>query len=102
MPISYTLLKPYEVLFTRFEGKIILADFERLRPLVLNDSDFKPTLLQLMDMRAGDMSALSSAEIRQLASTTVFVAGVKRAFVAANNLEFGLARMFETPDRTKE
>ena len=95
MPISYAILKPHQDLYEHFNGKIRLADFNKLSLIILSDVDFKPSLWELVDMRASNLSGMSNDDIVHLATLTIFNAGVKRAFVAVNLLEFGLARMYE-------
>lgn len=95
MPISYSILKPHNTLYVHHKGKLRLADFNKLSPKILSDVDFKPSLWELADMRDSNLSGMSNDDIIHLANLTIFDAGVKRAFVAANTLEFGLARMYE-------
>jgi hypothetical protein len=96
MSVNYFILKPYNVLVVRYDGKITVAEINQLRCRFLSDPDFHPSLHQLSDLRDGRLSTLSGAEIRLLAASSLFNSGTKRAFVTSTNLEFGMARMYGT------
>jgi hypothetical protein len=94
MPVKYTILKNYNLLILHYDGEVTLSELAQNRLELLRDTDFQPSYAQLVDLRSGQMSNLSTADVRSLSSSTIFNPGVKRAIVAPNDLEFGMARMF--------
>jgi hypothetical protein len=70
----------------------VLRDQDRLRA----DPDFKPDYALLADYRAADLSALTAARMRLIATRSPLSPTVRRAFVVRGEANFGLGRMFET------
>ena len=77
----------------------VLRDFFRSllghQESLLKDSDFDPNFSQLLDFTQFAKFDLTSAEVRQASRNTVFSPRARRAFVVKNDLQYGLARMFE-------
>ena len=58
--------------------------------------DFRPEFNQIFDFREVTDVELSHGEIRRLAQRKIFSDHSRRAFVVANDFQFGIARMFGT------
>lgn len=74
-----------------FNKEDALGHQNRLRA----DPDFDPTFSQLMDFTHVTQVLLTPADVKQLAISNIFSKESRRAFLVANDLEFGLARMYE-------
>ncbi|MGB7280925.1 MAG: hypothetical protein WBE13_01585 [Candidatus Acidiferrum sp.] len=74
-----------------FSKEDALGHQNRLR----DDPDFDPAYSQLMDFTHVTQILLTAADIQQLALSNIFSKESRRAFLVANDLAFGLARMFE-------
>src|SRR5262249_54146147 len=95
MPIRFTILKPYNLIYLQVEGETSLADFFHLRAAVGDDPDFNPSLARLIDLRTAKPTNLSIADIRLLADSPLLEPGAKRALIAPTDVQFVRARMFE-------
>jgi len=60
-----------------------------------DDPAFRPTFRQVCDLRDVVEIDVSAAAIRDLAQSSIFAAGVQRAFVAPQDALYGLARMLQ-------
>lgn len=103
MSIRYHIDADDGVVFSTAAGRLeigeVLAYMERLR----SDPAFSPAYRQLFDFRAVTEVALDSSDLAKIAERNVFGAGTRRAFVASQDVVYGLARMFqvyvETPSQ---
>jgi hypothetical protein len=64
--------------------------------VLVRDPEFEGTFSQLVDFRDVTEVRLTHDEIFELAKRQVFSDTSKRAFVMANPMQFGLARMFQS------
>jgi hypothetical protein len=69
----------------------ILGHMDRLS----KDPDFQPEFCQLADFRQIDNVAFGPEEVRQFAERNIYAPGARRAILVKDDLQFGLARMFE-------
>jgi hypothetical protein len=69
----------------------ILGHMDRLS----KDPDFDPNFSQVSDFTQITVLGIGPEDVRQLAQRNIFSPRSRRAFVVKNNLQFGLARMFE-------
>ena len=60
------------------------------------DPAFAPSLRQICDLREVAAIEITTDILRELAESSVFLPGTKRAFVAPQDAHFGLARMLQT------
>ena len=59
------------------------------------DPDFDPSFSQIVDFTQVRRIELSADEIRSLAQRTIFSATSRRAFIAPDEVAFGIGRMFQ-------
>jgi hypothetical protein len=69
----------------------ILGHMERLS----NDPDFDPDFSQLADFRQITEVEFGPEDVRQFAERNIYSSRARRAIVVKDDLQFGLARMFE-------
>jgi hypothetical protein len=69
----------------------ILGHMERLS----KDPDFDPDFSQLMDFTQITALEIGPEDVRRFAERNIFSSHSRRAMVVRNDLQFGLARMFE-------
>jgi hypothetical protein len=69
----------------------ILGHMERLS----KDPDFDPAFSQLMDCTQITTLEIGPEDVRQFAQRNIFSPRSRRAIVVKDDLQFGLARMFE-------
>ena len=69
----------------------ILGHMDRLS----KDPDFDPNFSQVSDFTQITVLEIGPEDVRQLAQRNVFSPRSRRAFVVKDDLQFGLARMFE-------
>ena len=69
----------------------ILGHMERLS----KDPDFDPDFSQLVDFTHITALEIEPEDVRQFAQRTIYSPRSRRAFVVKDDLQFGLARMFE-------
>lgn len=84
------------MVFSKATGVLSLdVAFDHMDRLSHNP-DFKPGFNQLFDFRQATDIRLSEEEIREIARRDIFSADSRRAFLVADELQFGLGRMFAT------
>ena len=69
----------------------VLGHMDRLS----NDPDFDPEFSQIIDFRQIASLEFGPDEVRQFAKRKIFSTRSRRAIVVKDDLQFGLARMFE-------
>src|SRR5262245_28811490 len=94
MPIYQVILKSCSLLYVRFEGSVTAEEILAGRKNASANSDFHLNLCQLVDLRNGSMEQVSSANLSTIGAYTIFNKAVKRAFVVARDVDFGLLRMY--------
>src|ERR1700688_574071 len=69
----------------------LLGHMDRLS----NDPDFDPDFGKVLDFTRINLVEVEPEDVRQLAQRNIFSPRSRRAFVVKDDLQFGLARMFE-------
>jgi len=93
MPADFILDEPHRVVFSRSLGDFTYLDYRDHMARLASDPRFRPEFDQLVDCRSSQL-VLSSDQVRDLASQSVFSDRSKRAFVVSSNFQFGLSRMW--------
>ena len=95
MPASYKIAAARGVVFTSGSGVLTDEDcFAHVRALS-TDPDFKPSMHQLADLTHVTEVRLTAGGIQRLAERVPFGEGSRRAFVVADDVAFGMARMYQ-------
>jgi len=84
------------LVLTREWGELSDEDLRGLYERIRSDPAFDPSFRQLCDLRAVTKITTSADTLRFLAQSSIFQAGVRRAFVVDREVDFGLARLFQT------
>ncbi len=95
MPASHRIDPGQHLVVRVFEGVVTDDDLLRDTEALRSAPDYKPEYRQLIDARGVERADVSTQVIRDLARASPGAADARRAFVAASDLVFGLARMFE-------
>ena len=94
MPETYEIDEARELVISRawnsLSDRELRAHYDRLG----KDQKFNPAYRQLIDVRDVNEFTLTSAVMLGTALAHVFQSGTPRAIVVANDVQFGLARMF--------
>lgn len=96
MPFSYVIDPEQRLVTTVASGVLRAADIASLQENLRKDPAFDQTFRQMGDFTQVSGVEVDSASISLLARVTVFAPDARRAFLVKNDLEFGLARMFES------
>lgn len=95
MPTHYDIVRDARIVRSAASGTLTEQEswdhYERMKA----DPDFDPTFCQLCDLRAVTEIEASAAFLKRLASQSIFARGARRAFVAAQDHHYGLARMLQ-------
>jgi hypothetical protein len=94
MSLSYTIDAKRRLIIVRACGVLTEADVTRAREQLGGDPGFDREFDQLFDARDVEDIALSKEGMARLADTSILAPAVRRAFVAATTLQYGMARMF--------
>jgi hypothetical protein len=96
MPADYTIDKSQRMVFSKADGIMTDEDVYAHQEKLRDDPDFDPGFSQLVDCtKVTKADDLSTDAIYELARRHLFGAESKRAFVAPQNLVYGLIRMFQ-------
>jgi len=95
MPAFYKIDKERRLVLSSATGSFNKEDALGHQNRLRADPDFDPTFSQLMDFTHVTQVLLTPADVKQLAISNIFSKESRRAFLVANDLEFGLARMYE-------
>ena len=96
MPTSYQLDAVQRLVCSRSWGVLTDAEVVDLYRRLAAEPEFEPTFRQLCDLREVTRLATSTPALRDLAQSSVFAAGARRAVVVGSDLDYGIARMFQT------
>jgi|SRR5579862_5873895 len=98
MPTDYVIDAEHRAVFTLGLGTLSILDLLDSMTRLLADPRFSPAFDHIADFRRVniDTPQLSSADIRSLATRTVFGADSRRAFVIGPSAAFDLARLYAT------
>lgn len=95
MPAFYKIDKDRRLVLTTGSGVYTLADAVSHMDKLTKDPDFDPKFSQIVDFTQVTRIELSADEIRRLAQRTIFSASSRRAFIAPDEVAFGIGRMFQ-------
>lgn len=93
MPARFIIDPQRKTVYSQATGVFVYVDYLGHMSDLVGDPRFRPEYNHLVDCRASTLS-LTSDQIRELASRSVFNAGSRRAFLVSSDYQFGLGRMF--------
>jgi len=96
MPFATSFYLDRRLMITRAWGHITFADVRAYQQELRQRPGFDPTWALVVDARDVAQVDMSSAEIRELAETSVLAPSARRAMVATAPAIFGLFRMYGT------
>jgi hypothetical protein len=91
----YKIDKKRRLVLSSGDGVLTKADLLGHMERLSKDPDFDPDFSQVSDFRQIDALEIGPEDVRQLAQRDIFSPRSRRAFVVKDDLQFGLARMFE-------
>jgi len=95
MPAEFVLDEQHRVVFSRSLGDFTHSDYRDHMARLASDPRFRPEFDHLVDCCSSQL-VLTSDEVRDLASQSVFSDQSRRAFVVSSNYQYGLSRMLAT------
>ena len=95
MPVTYVIDASRALVITTGTGAVTFQEIVSHQDRLLSDPQFSPDFDQLIDCRQATDIVVTSAQARQIASRQLFSPKSRRAFLAANTLVFGIARMMQ-------
>lgn len=95
MPAFYKIEKERRVVLSSGAGVLTRADILGHMDRLSNDPDFDPTYSQILDFTQLSGIEIGPEDVREFAQRNIFSPNSRRAFVVKDDLQFGLARMFE-------
>ena len=96
MPTSYQLDLRQQLVRSRYWDVLTDADIVSHYQRLGADPDFRPSFRQLCDLRDVSRIAAHTETLRDLANNSIFAPDARRAVVVSGDLDYGLARMFQT------
>jgi len=91
----YNIDKKRRLVLSSGYGVLTKADLLGHMDQLSKDPDFDPDFSQVLDFRQITALEIGPEDVRQLAQRNIFSPRSRRAFVVKDDLQFGLARMFE-------
>ena len=95
MSAFYKIDKERKLVLSSGTGVLTKEDILRHMDRLSKDPDFDPDFSQLMDFRQITGVEFGPQDVRQFAERNIFSPRARRAILVKDNLQFGLARMFE-------
>jgi hypothetical protein len=95
MPAFYNIDKDRKLVMSSGAGKLTADDLMGHQDRLLKDPDFDPTYSQVIDLTHITEHHIEPEDVRDLAKRNVFSSTSRRAIVVQDDLQYGLARMFE-------
>ncbi len=95
MSAFYNIDKERRLVLSSGDGVLTKADLLGHMDQLSKDPDFDPDFSQVLDFRQITALEIGPEDVRQLAQRNIFSPRSRRAFVVKDDLQFGLARMFE-------
>jgi hypothetical protein len=95
MSAFYTIDKGRRLVMTSGAGPLTKEDILGHMDRLSADPDFEPDFCQLADFRHITDIRFSSEDVRLFAERDIYSPNARRAFLVKDDLQFGLARMFE-------
>jgi len=95
MPADYTIDKQEGVVYATIWGDLTAEDVTAARMRLKADPDFSPGMKQLIDGRGLTDWVPTGTETSMLATHDPFGSGAQRAFVASEDVFYGMFRMYQ-------
>jgi hypothetical protein len=95
MPAFYKIDKERKLVLSTGSGVLTREDLLGHQERLSRDPDFHPDFSQLSDFTHITKTELTPADVRLAAEKSIFSPHSRRAMVVKDDLQFGLARMFE-------
>jgi hypothetical protein len=95
MPASYKIDKGRRVVWSTGVGVLTKEDILGHMDRISNDPDFDPDFCQMADFRQITGIEFGPEDVREFAQRSIYSSRSRRAIVVKDDLQFGLARMFE-------
>ena len=95
VPASYKLDKERRLVLSSGTGVLTKEDILGHMDRLSKDPDFAPDFSLLVDFREITGVEFGPEEVRQFAQRNIYLPNSRRAIVVKDDLQFGLARMFE-------
>ena len=95
MSAFYRIDKERRLVMTSGAGPLTTEDILGHMDRLSTDPDFNPDFGQLADFRQITEIQFGPEEVRQFAERTIYSPSSRRALLVKDDLQFGLARMFE-------
>jgi hypothetical protein len=91
----YKIDKERGLVWTSGRGVLTVEDILQHMEKLSSDPDFDPNFSQLADFTQITSVDFDPEDVRQFAERNIFSPHSRRAFLVKNDLQYGLARMFE-------
>lgn len=95
MPASYKIDKGRRLVISTGEGRLTIDDILNHMDRISHDPDFDPEFSLLIDFTNVSAVDFGPEEVREFAKRTIYSRHARRAILVKDDLQFGLARMFE-------
>ena len=95
MPASYKVDKERRLVMSCGSGALTREDILGHQERLSKDPDFDPDFSQLADVTQVTKVELSTQDMQTISQRHLFSRHSRRAILVKNDLQFGLARMFE-------
>lgn len=95
MTVESDIYPEHRVVITRVTGATAFEQIRDHQSALVENPEFDPDFHHLFDLTEVQNFRVSTEEIRNLASTTLFSPTSRRAVVAPTDAPFGLSRMYE-------
>lgn len=92
---TYRIDQTQRLVTVEATGKVSIAEALEVQRRIRTDPTFDPAYAMLADYRAANLSDFDAAALRRNAESTPFLSVSPRAYVAGDDLGFGILRMFE-------
>lgn len=95
MPLDYEIIPELGLVHSRAWG--VLSDAETMAHYarIAQDPSFQPSFSLLCDLRGVNHIEAAPQTLRDLARSSTFAPGTRRAFIVHNDEHFGIARMLQ-------
>jgi hypothetical protein len=95
MPAFYKIDKERKLVMSSGSGVLTLEDILTHQERLLRDPEFEASFSQLSDLTQVTKVDMTADQVRLAAKKDLFSPRSRRALVVRNDLQYGLARMFE-------
>lgn len=95
MPTSYELDPTHRLVRSRAWGVLTEEESAALYDELSADPGFRPEFHQVCDMRDLERLEMSTGAVQAMAKCNLFSPAARRAFVAAEDAHYGMARMLQ-------